>query len=79
MGASRPWSFSLTILVYNNTIKKDIGILPFFTNYGFKTKPIYTIRDVKVVIEKIVVQIYQFKKLYKQLLEDIIFLKVRIA
>ena len=43
------------MLVYNSTFEEDIKILSFFTNYGFKAKPIYIMRDVEVIIEKIVV------------------------
>ena len=39
----------------NSTFKKDVRILSFFTNYGFKAKLIYIMRDVEVVVEKIVV------------------------
>ena len=46
------------MLVYNNTFKKDIKILLFFANYGFKVKLTYIIRDVEVVVEKIIIKIY---------------------
>ena len=46
------------MLTYNNTFKKDIRISPFFANYGFKTKPTYIMRDVEVVVEKVVVKVY---------------------
>ena len=39
------------MLVYNSTFKEDIEILPFFTNYGFKAKLIYIIRNVKIVVK----------------------------
>ena len=31
---------------------------PFFTNYGFETKLIHIMRDVEVVVEKVVIKIY---------------------
>ena len=46
------------MLVYNNTFKKDIRILLFFANYDFKVKPIYIIRDVKIVVKKAIIKIY---------------------
>ena len=46
------------MLIYNSTFKKDIRISPFFANYDFKAKPIYIIRDVKIVAEKIVIKVY---------------------
>ena len=46
------------MLIYNSAFKEDIEILSFYANYGFKAKPIYIIRDVKIVVEKIVVKIY---------------------
>ena len=39
----------------------------------------YIIRNVKIVVEKIVIKVHQIKELYKQLLEDIIFLNVKIV
>ena len=33
-------------------------------NYGFKAKPTYIIRNVKVVVEKTIIKVYQLKKLY---------------
>ena len=35
------------MLIYNSAFKEDIKILSFFTNYGFKAKPTYIIRDVE--------------------------------
>ena len=67
------------MLIYNSIFKKDIRMLLFYANYGFKTKPIYTMRDVKIVVEKIIIKVYELKKLYKQLSENIIFLKVKMA
>ena len=52
------------MLIYNSTFKEDIKILLFFANYDFKVKLIYIIRDVKVVVKKAIIKIYQFKKLY---------------
>ena len=46
------------MLAYNNTFKENIGILSFFTNYDFKTKLTYIIRNVKVVVKKIVIKVY---------------------
>ena len=46
------------MLVYNSTFKEDIKILLFFANYGFEAKLIYIIRDVEVVVKKIVVKVY---------------------
>ena len=46
------------MLIYNSTFKKDIEMLLFFANYDFKTKPIYIMRDVKVVVKKAVIKIY---------------------
>ena len=54
----------MTMLIYNSAFKKDIKILSFFANYGFKVKPIYKMRDIKVVVEKVVIKVYQFKELY---------------
>ena len=67
------------MLAYNNTFKKDIKISPFFTNYGFKTKPTHIIRNVEVVVKKIIIKIHQFKKLHQQLSENITFLKIKIT
>ena len=58
---------------------QHIGILSFFTNYGFKVKLIYIIRNVEVVVKKVVIKVYQLKELYKQFLENITFFKVRMA
>ena len=49
---------SIIILVYNNTFKENIKILSFFTNYDFKIKLIYIIRNIKVVVEKVVIKVY---------------------
>ena len=46
------------ILIYNSTFKEDIRILLFFTNYDFKAKLIYIIRNVKIVIKKAVIEDY---------------------
>ena len=46
------------MLAYYNTFKKDIKISPFFTNYDFKAKLTHIMRDVKVVVEKIIVKVY---------------------
>ena len=46
------------MLIYNNTFKEDIKMLLFFANYGFKAKLTYIMRDVEVVVEKVVVKIY---------------------
>ena len=46
------------MLVYNSTFKEDIKISPFFANYGFKAKPIYIIRNIKVVVEKTIIKVY---------------------
>ena len=46
------------MLVYNSAFKEDIGILSFFANYGFEAKSIYIMRDVEVVVEKVVVKVY---------------------
>ena len=43
------------MLVYNSAFKKNIKILSFYVNYGFKAKLIYTIRDVEIVVEKVVI------------------------
>ena len=40
------------MLIYNSTFKENIKILSFYANYGFKVKPIYTIRDIKIVVKK---------------------------
>ena len=53
------------MLVYNNTFKENIRISSFYANYGFKVKLIYIIRDVEIVVKKIVIKIYELKKLYK--------------
>ena len=39
-------------------------MLPFFTNYGFEAKLTHIIRNVEVIVEKIIVKTHQFKKLY---------------
>ena len=46
------------MLIYNNTFKEDIRILSFFTNYGFKAKPTYIIRNVKVIVKKIMIKVH---------------------
>ena len=43
------------MLAYNSAFKEDIKILSFYVNYGFKAKLIYTIRDVKIVVKKIMI------------------------
>ena len=43
------------MLIYNSVFKKDIKMLLFFVNYGFKVKLIYVMRDVETIIEKAMV------------------------
>ena len=54
----------IIILAYNSTFKEDIRMLSFFANYDFKIKLIYIMRDVEVVVEKVVIKVHQLKKLY---------------
>ena len=46
------------MLTYNNTFKKDIRILSFYANYDFEAKPTHIMRDVEVVVKKIVIKVY---------------------
>ena len=46
------------MLAYNSTFKEDIKISPFYANYDFKTKSIYIIRNVEVVVEKTVIKVH---------------------
>ena len=43
------------MLTYNSAFKENIKILSFYVNYGFEAKPIYIIRNIKVVVKKIVI------------------------
>jgi hypothetical protein len=60
-------------------VSNTIGIIPFYTNYSLE---LYLYRElIKLVFiyKKVRLEIDKIKKLYLQLLKDLVFFRVKIA